>query len=391
MVENDKIDPYNHKERYLNWKKASENGINGLSPQNQAILKRYLSDMENGLNIGTIKRGARSFPRLNALRHRVIFTMNLLKKRFDLDYITEVNEQQLHDLFREMRSGVILRMDGKPYQSVKDHVKDFKTFWHWHQRINRKQGREIVDITSDLDTSGEKPKWVYLTENQIKLLAEKAKYEYRVLIWFLFDTGIRAPTELMNIKVSDFYNDFKELDIKISKTFGRKIKLMLCSDYVKEFIQLKKLTGDDYLFQICPPVVNRYLKRLSSKIFGEGASLAREKYSELTMYDFRHCSSCYWLPRYKSESAMKYRFGWKNSDKIHYYSEMLGMKDTICQDDMLMSSTKTQLEKELELTRKQNDLLNEKQKTNDIQFSQIMELVKQLEGQIKLKTGGILI
>lgn len=46
---------------------------------------------------------------------------------------------------------------------------------------------------------------------------------------FLYDTGIRAPGELRNIKVSDLQNNGKELAIRdeISKTFGRRIKLML--------------------------------------------------------------------------------------------------------------------------------------------------------------------
>jgi hypothetical protein len=42
----------------------------------------------------------------------------------------------------------------------------------------------------------------------------------------------------------------------------------------------------------------------------------------IKMYDFRHSSCCYWLPRYKSENALKYRFGWKKSDMISYYSHL---------------------------------------------------------------------
>ena len=85
---------------------------------------------------------------------------------------------------------------------------------------------------------------------------------------FLFDTGIRSPTELMNIRVSDLYNDFKELHIRdeISKTFGRKIKLMLCSQLIKEFIENENLEKSEYLFQIHPRSVNQYLKRLGRKI-----------------------------------------------------------------------------------------------------------------------------
>jgi len=66
------------------------------------------------------------------------------------------------------------------------------------------------------------------------------------------------------------------------------------------------------------------------------------------------------LPRYKSESALKYRFGWKKSDKIHYYSEMLGMKDTISQEDMLMDVTKTEIEKKLEKSENEKEVLQER-------------------------------
>lgn len=156
---------------------------------------------------------------------------------------------------------------------------------------------------------------------------------------------------------------------------------MICSELIKTYVKEKGFKENDYLFDICPSVTNRYLKRLAKRKFGEKESLAGEKYSNLTMYDFRHISCCYWLPRYKSESALKYRFGWKKSDKIHYYSELLGMSDTISQEDMLVDVTKTDIEKELQLMKKKNDLLEERQKTNDIQFSQIMELVKQLEAR----------
>jgi hypothetical protein len=80
------------------------------------------------------------------------------------------------------------------------------------------------------------------------------------------------------------------------------------------------------------------------------------KHKNLSLYDFRHSSACFWLPRYKSESALKYRFGWKKSDMIHYYTEFLGMKDTISQDDLYLDVTKTELEKEIvKLQKKENE------------------------------------
>jgi len=159
---------------------------------------------------------------------------------------------------------------------------------------------------------------------------------------------------------------------------------MICSSLIKDYILEKGISGDDFVFTTQPFAVNKYLKRLSTRTFGTGKTPAGQRYCDLTMYDFRHCSCCYWLPRYKSESALKYRFGWKSSDKIHYYSELLGMKDTISEDDLLIDVTKTQIEKELEISKKKNELLEDKQKTTDIQLSRIMELVKQLESRIKI-------
>ena len=56
--------------------------------------------------------------------------------------------------------------------------------------MNSKKGKEIIDITKDLDTSIKKPKWVYLNEKQIKQLCDNAKYKYKVLIMFFYDSGI---------------------------------------------------------------------------------------------------------------------------------------------------------------------------------------------------------
>jgi hypothetical protein len=105
-------------------------------------------------------------------------------------------------------------------------------------------------------------------------------------------------------------------------------------------------------------------------------SLAGQRYSQLTMYDFRHCACCYWLPRYKSESALKYRFGWRQSDKIHYYSELLGMKDTITEEDMLMDLTKTEIEKRLLKTENENVIFKEKVESYEKEIGKVRALMK---------------
>ena len=377
-----KRDPYKHKEKYEAWKERIDKigYIEGISRENSDLILRYIFDMELGMNVSRKSaKGSRSYIRLNNLKQRMIFMSKRFEEYYKLKCLTDLTEQQVITFFSKMRSGEIKRVDGGVYRSVVDFVKIIKAFWNWHIKVNRKQGIKILDITEDLDCSKDKPQWVYLDESQVKQMYDNAKYNYKVLIMFLFDSGIRSPTELVNIKVSDLLKDCKELNIRdeVSKTFGRRIKLMLCSELVKEYIKAKKLSEEDYLFDICPSVTNRYLKRLSGKLFGEGKSLAGQKYSELTMYDFRHCSCCYWLPRYKSESALKFRFGWKKSDKIHYYSEMLGMEDTISEEDILIDTTKTELEQRLTKTEKEKVILNERIKVLEYQMIGILEYVKQ--------------
>jgi len=198
-------------------------------------------------------------------------------------------------------------------------------------------------------------------------LFERASYRYRIIMMFMFDSGIRAPTELMNVKRKDIkeiaHRDTLELHIRdeTSKTFGRKIKLMLCSKQLKEYLEKGNFDKEDFLFNISPRVTNQYLNRLAEKVFGKDLIQLTENNTKknLTMYDFRHSSACYWMPRYKSESALKYRFGWKKSDMIYYYTELLGMKDTIEDDDMLIDATKSELEKQLEQEKKERELLQE--------------------------------
>lgn len=380
-----KIDPYKHKERYLKWKEKVKNGIPEISRENSDLVLRYVFDMEKGINIasGSIK-GPRGFNRLNTMKDRVIGLSKKFKEQYYIDNITEIKEEQLIEFFYNIKNGTIKRNDGTEYKSIDTLSRVFKAFWHWWMKVNRKQGIEIKDITIDLDISREKPDWVYLTEAEVKKLCDNAKHNYKVLMMFLFDTGIRAPTELINVKVSDLFNDFKELNIReeTSKTFGRRIKLMLSSDLLKDYIKSNALSSEDYLFKICPAVVNRYLKRLAGRILGDKPSPAGQRYSELTMYDFRHVSCCYWLPRYKSESALKYRFGWKQSDKIHYYSEFLGMKDTISEEDLLIDVTKTEIEKRLEKSDKEKEIMKEELSMLREQVAKIMLVTNKIHSEI---------
>lgn len=381
-----KIDPHKQQQRYEAWKQQTQHGIPGISPANSERIKRYLADMELGLNVAVSSRkGGRGAARLVTLKDHMIFFARQFEQRLGLQDLAQVTEHQLHEFFAAMRRGTLTKRDGQPYKSVAYYVKDFKSFWHWHVLVEKRQGRSVPDITVYLDTRATKPRWVYLSEQDVRRLCQHAKYEYRVLMMFMFDTGIRCPTELMNVRVMDLYDDHKQLHIReeTSKTFGRKINLLLCPELLRQYIHDKQLGPQDHLFRLSPTVTNRYLKRLARRVLGAGVSLGGERYDRLTMYDFRHASACYWLPRYKSESALKYRFGWKKSEQIHYYTELLGMRDTISDEDLLDPSSKTQLERHLEQAERDKAVMQDQIVALQNQLAAIHDAVRGIVEQVR--------
>ena len=380
-----RIDPYKHEERYFRWKNEQNGAIPGVPIGDADIIRRFLHDMELGLNVSrTAKRGPRGYHRLNTLRTRVPVFARKLRERFGNQFITDVTEEQLHTLISEISNGVVRKDNGEPYMAISDFVKDFRAFWHWHMESQRRNGTTVPDVTRYLDTRKQKPRWVYLTESEVKRLCEEAKYEYRVLMMFLFDSGLRSPSELINVRVADFSDDFTKLNIReeISKTFGRRINLMLCPALVRDYVQSRRLERHDRVFAISPPVVNRYLRRLASRVLGNETTLAGDRSDKLTMYDFRHISACYWAVRYKSEAALKYRFGWTKSERIRYYTEFLGMTDTITEDDVLLDSEKSALERRLSQAERDNQLLRERTDSIQHQLERIEAYTERLLAQV---------
>lgn len=382
-------DPHNHKELYESWKKKGM-VFKRINKANSKLVREYLKDMEIGQNVNpSSRKGPRSQGRLRNNKAKLNTIISHYEIKFNKKDISKATDTELLNLFKQWKEGKLksFRTNMK-LTSAGTYVKVFKAFWHWYQRRERKNQNIIPDITVDLDATEEKPKFNYFTIEQLKKICDRAKFEYKVVMMFMFDSGIRSPTELLNVKVNDLQNDKGKytLDIReeTSKTFGRKIKLLLCSDILKEYLTSAKLKQDDYLFKYqSPKVINEYLQRLGFKYLGIGKETIGKSgrvwiKDGLTMYDFRHSSCCYWLPRYKSESALKYRFGWKKSDMIYYYSEFLGMRDTIQEEDLYVDITKTELEKQLEHEKQQRELL-------EIQVKELKrEQGKMREGLVKV-------
>ncbi|MBU1120233.1 hypothetical protein KKA50_03510, partial [Patescibacteria group bacterium] len=227
-----KYDPHNHKKYYERWK---NNGalLPEITPENAAIIIRFLEDMEVGANVNpSTKKGSRSYGRLRNLKAKLQTLFMLMEEELCIECVTELKNRDIDVLkfFRKFREGQLRcrKARTKPLRAIGTYARVFKTFWHWYQRVERKKRKNILDITVDLDARDDKPKFNYITVEQLKKLCNKAKYEYRVMMMFLFDAGIRAPTEMMNVRVKDLEWDNKRnhyiLNIReeTSKTFGRK-------------------------------------------------------------------------------------------------------------------------------------------------------------------------
>jgi len=369
----DKRDIYDSKQRWESWKlEAEHTKIEGLSDYNQKLIKEFLNDWELGKNVSkSAPKGERSYIRLLSLKSRLIF----ISKQFNKKLI-ELNKDDVHQLFNNMKTGTLKKSDGGNYKSTGDYIKDLKCFWSWLIKTGRAEKDICEDLSRKID---EKPAWVYLTEPQFKKLANRCSPDYKTLVWLMYDSGCRV-TEGYSLKVSDFQNDFKVLTIReiTSKNkFERTINLKLSSQLVKEYIEFHNLKNDDFIFQKKQPAFNKYLKTLSKKLYGTGVSHPKAKgtYDKFTLYDIRHNASCYWLKRYSNHSGLMYRMAWTSERFIRYYSEFIGMSDKLTDADMILTEDKSRLEtQKLELAAQKKLIEDLNQKIDMILNGQLQVL-----------------
>jgi hypothetical protein len=348
-------------------------------------------DLSVGKNIAHgSKRGQRSYIHLCNVRLRLRKIIEIFEKQTQKKFI-ELTEDDMLYLTNGMRNGTILSYNGKPYIDVASYAKKIIAFWRWILRTQKESYPDLKNVVESLDSRADaKPKWFYFTIKDLEKMGDVApNLYYKVLIYFLFDSGIRAPKELMNVRAKDFSEVpgtnllFLTVREDTSKTFGRKIKLMISSDLIKKYIETNKLKDDDFLFTKSYTPTSRIIGRIGYKILGIGTPI-KQKYSKIivkggiTMYDFRHNSCCHYLPIYKSENQMKYRYGWKKGEMIHYYSEFIGMRDTITEEDMLTDTTKTEIVQQLQKEQNKVVILQEQMQAQKTELEERMKKMEQI-------------
>jgi chromosome condensin MukBEF complex kleisin-like MukF subunit len=86
-----------------------------------------------------------------------------------------------------------------------------------------------------------------------------------------------------------------------------------------------------------------------------------------------------------------YKFGWKTSKYIHYYSEFLGMKDTIRNEDLYVDITKTELENEIkklkEGMKKQTHIYSTEMERAITDMERTKAMLHEFTSELAKKTG----
>ena len=336
-------------------KKRDKKGLQDFSKHNSDLTLAFLKDFELGIHTPKAKKGRRTPATLLKLRGTCLF----LNRFFGKKDFEKINKTELHSLFDGMASGEVKKEGGHIYNGTGDFVKNVKTVWGWMMRTKKVKN----DITEDLarsDFSNGKPAWVYLTHEQMKTLTDNARGDYRALILFLYDSGMR-PQEAYRLYVNDFNDDFTEVTIpdkrengdKVSKTFERTVKLKHSPAHLRAYIQQFDLKKDDLLMVPTQYAFNKYLRTLSKRLFGNKKTKARGTYDRLKLYDIRHMAGIFWKDKYPTNNGVMYRMGWTSEKMLNYYTEFLGERDKIDDEDLLTKEDKNRFESEIEKLKQQ--------------------------------------
>jgi len=356
-----KRDVFGNKEKYERWKSdVVEYGIDKLTKKNSDIIVQHIFDMEIGVNISIKnKKGARSYPRLNNLRQRLSQIFRMLQERGIKD-ITQISEKELIQFFADMRSGIIKTKEGEIYRSVGDYAKVFTSFWHWHMKVNRKNGKMIMDICEELDKTSEKTRFVYITKEQLDEMLPYFSEEEQLVLMFTFDSIIRAPTELLSLKSKNIFKRegivWVDIPADISKThFERSFNLIYSGDAVWKYIIEKNLKPEDYLFNLDHKNLTDKMQKVAIQLFGNRLSdpKAGGEYGELTLYDLRHSGAIHLRilaqkTKKISLDAIRQRGGWVDFKMLNHYTQFIGLDGSINKDDLLIEEDKSKMQKELD-------------------------------------------
>jgi len=388
------MDIYRHKESYDAWKKDVLNSKGNpnlkyieqdLTKENTKLFVNYILDMENGINVSGA-RGSRSPKTLNRLRSKISSIMKFFQKK-GVNDVSKATPEQVNKFFKEwVEQG-----------HTNDYAVRFRAFWNWYMKMNRKQGETISDICIDLDTgSKSESNFVWVTKEEFNELRKYFDEKKQLLLMFVFDSIVRSPSELFNLKVENVSQNTKgevwiNIPNEISKTFGRRFNLVYCGEQLLKHIKDKK--PQEFIFENCYPMINKELQKIAEQVFEDKKNHGGEYYKKITLYDLRHSGAIHFRQLFQdtgqSLDALRHRGGWTDFRMINYYTKLLGIDGHIDKEKTLLEEDKTNLQKELEKYKK--GLLDTKKEIADIK-KQLSPIIQSNFGKVlleQLKKGGV--
>jgi integrase len=359
----EKVDVYGLEQRYKRWKQqALSTGVPNLTEANSSLLMRFVLDMEAGRNVARqSRRGARGYARLCNLYQRMRQLLIMLQDRGVCD-VQNVSDDVIVQLFTDMERGVLATKRGTPFRSAGDYAQVFKAFWHWWMRVSLKEGLSVKDITEDVSNRSDPPKFVYLRKSDVEKLMPYFDEDEQVVLLFMFDSMVRAPTELLSLVAGDVEVRDGELWVtvrpEISKTIGRCFNLLYAGDALQAYVSRRGLHSGDHLFSFSPSVLNRKLKQAANQIWGDTRSHPQgDLYQNVTLYDFRHSGAVHFRllakdnPSLVSLDAIRHRAGWTDLNMLNYYTQFIGLDGRIERQGMLLREQRHELQDEVERLR----------------------------------------
>jgi integrase len=337
------IEPAYDKSIYQNLKSKFKTGkIEGLNDENSQIIIRYLFDMELGLNTKSKRKVSEG--RLIQLYGTLKRLAELIEKNYHKSLIS-LSNIELHQLFNDLIEGNIKKLDGESFKRVANLQRDYIAFYNWYMRVSRREGKKVINLIEDLSKHKEENTFCYFTLQQLKEVLPYFSKDEQALLLFCFDSIVRSPKELCNIRVSDLSimesgEVWVNVRQEISKTYGRKFNLVLCGNEIKDYLARRQLNTDMPLFPDYA-LSTKYRAKFSIKLkkifvenFGDINTLGGLPFSKITLYSFRHCGACWLRGLNIPLDKLLTRGGWRGIERLNYYTRFLGLNGEITREEI---------------------------------------------------------
>jgi len=286
-----------------------------VNSENAAHIKRFISEAQLGKTV--LRRQKKKLGDSVCYKYGKILIRldNFWGKPFD-----KVAVKDMERFIKELESGRFESSKGKPYayESQQDFKKTIKKFFKWLHRAEFPDGdaAKFYELTYWIDSSKRHREVPALNREQIKRLTAGAILRDRVLVWVLFDSGMRAQ-EFLNIKVSDVEREDTHFKVRVrheySKTKGRTISLSMAETVEILDLWLSQhpsrkdgtLPETARLVPISYPMIRKRLGVLGERVLNR----------RVTAHMLRHSSATYFASKL-SQYQLCYRYGWSMSSSM---------------------------------------------------------------------------